>query len=204
MQNNSLAMFRDASGSYLPVFAVPDNNDPHTKSRCWFSLEERRGNECMLGSRVQRAAMLSLVLYFLVCLQQSQSLRFSLCVSFLNKITCQNHLAFPLMPGAPLFLCPHSTALRTPAPCLGCDSPALMHKEHWGVLGTTFSSLKLVCRFPQKNAAFPSPLPVLYVNLPKALEKPTRLTKEAALLRQGHSALSLQLSCLCCCHKFPH
>lgn len=142
MQNNSLAMFRDASGSYLPVFAVPDNNDPHTKSRCcWFSLEEHRGNEeRVLGSRVQRAAILSLVIYFLDCLQQNQSLRFSLCVSVLGKITCQNHLAFPLMPGAPPFLCPHSTALRTLAPCLGCDSPALMQKEHWGVLGTTFSS----------------------------------------------------------------
>lgn len=141
MQNNPLAMFWNASGSYLPVFAVPDHNDPHTKSRCWFSLEERRGNEeRVLGSRVQSAAIVFLVIYFLAFLGQNQSLHFSLCVSFLSKITCQNHLAFPLMPGAPPFLCLRSTTLRTPATCLGCDSPALIQKEHWGILGTTFSS----------------------------------------------------------------
>lgn len=57
-------MFRGASGSYLPAYAISDNNVPHTES--WFSLEEWTGNEePVLGSGVQRAASLSLMIYSL-------------------------------------------------------------------------------------------------------------------------------------------
>lgn len=72
-------MFRGASGSYLPAYAISDNNVPHTES--WFSLEEWTGNEEPVVGEWGTKGSKFIANDLFLSLGQNQSLCFSLCLS---------------------------------------------------------------------------------------------------------------------------